>query len=164
MSANPRPEIIVDGVESKPISSARAFVLFAILTLNLGVALGRDDASKTYRCTAKDAVSLQNNGTVDRDSIAKTHRKNLDGIIINTLTGAITYASGSRDIWRVVQEGNSANDHVLIPRIFFQEANKAAATAATDFIRVRAWSSQPQATFMAFSLSILVTGTCEIVR
>jgi hypothetical protein len=146
------------------ISMIRAFVLFAMLTLNLGVAFGRNDASKTYRCTAKDAVSLQDNGTVDRDSIAKAYRKNLDGIIINTLTGALTYASGSQDIWRVVQEGNSANDHVLIPRIFFQEANKAAATAATDFIRVRAWSGQPHVTFMAFSLSVLVTGTCEIAR
>jgi ABC-type Na+ transport system ATPase subunit NatA len=29
MSANPRPEIIVDGVGSKPISIARAFVLLA---------------------------------------------------------------------------------------------------------------------------------------
>jgi hypothetical protein len=38
------------------------------------------------------------------------------------------------------------------------------ATAVTHFIRVRAGTNEPQVTFIAFSLSNLVTGTCEIVR
>ena len=50
---------------SQPISIMRAFVLFAMLTLNLEVAFGRDNTSKTYRCTAKDAVSVQDDGTLN---------------------------------------------------------------------------------------------------
>ena len=148
---------------SQHISVARALVLFATLTLNVTIALGQNDAGKTYRCTAKDAVSLQDNGTLGKAG-AETRRK-FDGIIIDTLTGAITYASGSREIWDVVQEGNSANDHVLIPRDFIRrDAKEVAAAAATDFIRVRAWTSEPQVKFMAFELSTLVAGTCEVVR
>jgi len=59
----------------------------------------------------------------------------------------------------------SANDHVLVMRdVVRLDADEVAARAATDFIRVRAWQSERQAKFLAFSLSTLVTGTCEIVR
>ena len=42
--------------------SVGALILLAMLTLNFRVAIGQNDA-KTYRCAAKDVVSLQDNGT-----------------------------------------------------------------------------------------------------
>ncbi len=50
--------------QSQPVSIARALVLLATLTLNLTAALGQNDAGKIYRCAAKDAVSLQDNGAL----------------------------------------------------------------------------------------------------
>jgi hypothetical protein len=146
----------------RPISFLCVFVL--ALTLNFRVAVGQNDA-KTYRCAAKDVVSLQDNGTLGKDAVTEAHRKRIDGILIDTLTGAITYPDGSREVWSVIRKGSDANDYVLMPRSFYQQdAKEAAVTAATDFIRVRAWSREPQVKFMVFALSILLTGTCEIVR
>ena len=146
---------------SQPISIMRVFVLFAILILNFGMAFGRDDSSKTYRCTAKDSVSVQNDGTLTK-GFGEIHRKYFEGIVIDILTGDITYPSTGIRENRVVQKtGTDANDFVLIPSSTFRR-KKTAANAVTDFIRLDA--SKPQATFMAFSLSDLVTGTCAIVR
>jgi hypothetical protein len=141
----------------------------AILTMSimgqsaghLAVAQGAD--AKIYRCNAKNAVSLQSNGTLNGD---EDLRKEYDGIIIDTLTGAITYPRyGMRVVWDVVQEGGNNNDHVLIPQSDYPRSVKGAAAAgATDFIRVRAWSREPQVRFMAFSLSRFITGTCVVVQ
>jgi hypothetical protein len=148
---------------SQLVSIMRAFVLLAVLTLNLGVAFGRDDTSKTYRCTAKDSVSVQDDGTLTK-GIGEIHRKYFDGIVIDLLTGDITYPSTGIRENRVVQKtGADANDYVLIPSSAVRR-KKTAANAATDFIRLNTRTDKPQATFMAFSLSDLVTGTCEIVR
>jgi len=130
-----------------------------------GSAQADKKAAKTYRCAANDAVDLLDNGRLGKDGVAEFKRKRLDGVIIDTLTGAITYASGSREIWDVVQEGSSINDHVLIPSSLFPtDIKETAARAATDLIRIREWDEKPQVTFMAFELSTLVTGTCDIVR
>ena len=139
-------------------------------------AFGATDAGKTYRCTAKDAVSLQDDGTLGKDMTTEESRKRLDGIIIDTLTGALTYPGGRREIWHVVQKGNVNKDYVLLPPYlpkaagyvllppFLFNPQEAAKTGATNFIRVRDWSSDPRVKFMVFELSILVTGTCEVVR
>ena len=138
-------------------------VLIAVLTLDLGVALGQNDASKAYRCTAK-AVTIRDDGTFEKDPIAEARRKYYDGIVINPLTGAVTHPNdGSRENWRAIREA-STDDYVLIPEKIPDvslRAQKDAATAATDFIRVHAGE---QVSFIAFSLSNLVTGTCELVR
>jgi hypothetical protein len=142
-------------------------VLSAVLTLDLGVAHGQNDASKTYQCTAKDAVTIRDDGTFDKDPIAEVRRKYYDRIVINPLTGTITHPSdGSRENWRAIREA-STDDYVLIPEKIPDvslRAQKAAATAVTDFIRVRAGTNEAKVTFIAFSLSNLVIGTCEIVR
>ena len=142
-------------------------VLSAVLTLDLGVAHGQSDASKTYQCTAKDAVTIRDDGTFDKDPIAEARRKYYDRIVINPLTGTITHPSdGSRENWRAIREA-STDDYVLIPEKISDvslRAQKDAATAVTDFIRVRAGTNEPKVTFIAFSLSNLVIGTCEIVR
>ena len=76
----------------------RTLVLFAVLALALGAALGQNDASKAYRCTAKDAVTIRDDGTFDKDPIAEARRKYYDGIVISPLTGTITHPSdGSRE-------------------------------------------------------------------
>lgn len=148
---------------SQSISIMCAFVLFAMLTLNLEVAFGRDDTSKTYRCTAKDAVSLQDDGTLNKE-IGEVRRKYFEGIVIDTLTGDITYPSSGLRENRVVQKtGADTNDYVLVPSSSLRR-KKTAANAATDFIRLDARTDKSQATFIAFSLSYLVTGKREIVR
>jgi hypothetical protein len=77
----------------------------------------------------------------------------------------IPYADGRREIWDIVQDGSNENDHVLVQRSDYpRNVKRMAADAATDFIRIRAWDRKPQSTFMAFSLSTLVTGTCDILR
>jgi hypothetical protein len=138
-----------------------------VLTLDLGVALGQNDDSTAYRCTAKDAVTIRDDGTFDKDPIAEARRKYYDKIVINPLTGAVTHPNdGNRENWRAIQEAGT-NDYVLIPEKIPDvslRAQKDAATAVTDFIRVRAGTNEPQVTFIAFSLSNLVIGTCEIVR
>ena len=57
------------------ISIVRMVVLFAILTS--AAAFGRDTAGKTYRCTARDAVSLEDNGAIDKNPIGDARRKYL---------------------------------------------------------------------------------------
>jgi hypothetical protein len=84
--------------------------------------------------------------------------------MIDTLTGAISYSVGTRLIWRIIQKGDDKNDHVLTPPSpVYGEPETILASAATDFIRVRDWASQSRVTFVAFSLSTFVTGTCEVV-
>lgn len=100
---------------SQLVSIMRAFVLLAMLMLNLGVAFGRDDTSKTYRCTAKDSVSAQDDGILTK-GIGEIHRKYFDGIVVDISTGDITYPSTGIRENRVVQKiGADANDYVLIP-------------------------------------------------
>ena len=65
------------------------FQVVAVLYMTLmTAAFGAPDAGKTYRCAAKDAVSLQDGGILGKDMNAEESRKRLDGIIIDTLTGA----------------------------------------------------------------------------
>jgi hypothetical protein len=152
---------------SSQFLSCACWFLLAVLTLDLGVALAENDNSTPYRCTAKDAVTIRDDGTFDKDPIAEARRKYYDKIVINPLTGAVTHPNdGSRENWRAIQEPGT-NDYVLIPEKIPDvslRAQRDAATAVTDFIRIRAGDNQPQVTFIAFSLSNLVTGTCEIVR
>ena len=149
------------------ISIVRMVVLFAILTS--GAAFGRDAAGKTYRCTAKDAVSLEDNGTIDKNPIGDARRKYFDGMVINVLNGEVAYPSGGQREKRAVQVADvlgeiDAQDYVLIPDAAFQR-KKAVAKASTDFIRLRVQTTrEPQVTFAAFSLSQLVTGTCDLAR
>ena len=152
----------MDKFPSPPISIACALVLFAMLTLNLGAAFGRE-ATKTYRCTAKDAVGVQPNGTLDKDDPgAKFSREHFDRMVIDVQSGNITYPSSGIRENRVVQRTSVADDYVLIPSLYFRR-NKGAANATTDFIFLRTATGKPQATFSAFQLSYLVTGTCDIV-
>ena len=152
-------------MEDRQQALVRMVVLFAILAS--GAAFGRD-ADKTYRCTAKDAVSLEDNGTLDKNPIGDVRRKYFDGMVVDVRNGEVTYPSGGQREKRAVQVADvvaeaDAKDYVLIPETALRR-KKAVAKASTDFIRLRVQTREPQVTFAAFSLSQLVTGTCELAR
>jgi len=149
--------------QTRPISIVCALMLPAMLILDLGNAFGRDDTSTTYRCTAKDAVSILQDGTLNRD-IAKAALEAFDKVVIDVSDGHVTYpSSGKREEWTVETTSVDDNDYVLFPSSSFR-LNKTVANAAIHFIRLRATPNEPQPRFMIFTLSYLVTGTCEIVR
>ena len=126
----------------------------------------------TYRCSVKDVVLLEDNGQLGK--AAGNFPKMMDGIIIDTLTGAVTFpfyegSGDSRQVWRIIQNGNAKNDYVLVRKTLNWERTVAnidniATDAATEFIRIRAWNELPQVTFISFDLSTLWSGTCEVVR
>lgn len=147
----------------RPISIMCAFVLFAILPLNLGAAFARDETSKTYRCITKDAVSILQDGTLSK-LIGEVALKRFDKIVIDVSNGHITYPSvGKREEWTVEKTSANEDDYVLFRNPSRRIDKKTVANAATNFIRLRAAAGEPPR-FMVFTLSYLVTGTCAIVR
>jgi hypothetical protein len=131
--------------------------------------------NKIYRCIAKEAVTGQDDGTLGgRDFSRRAHRDFFSAFMIDTLTGAVSYSIEGRDreIWNIVQKGTDENDHVLTFRFVNRNYDNAEkdgllthlADATMRFIRVRDWKEKPRVTFMAFDLSTLVSGTCEIVQ
>ncbi len=138
------------------------FVLLATLTLNLNEAFGRD-APTTYRCTAKDAVGIEPDGTLNKnDPGADIKRKEYWRIVVDVRSGDVSFPEAGKLEKKVVQKADASGDYVLFPDYAFRR-NKAAANATTDFIRLHVGDGQQQATFRAYSLTYLLTGTCEIV-
>jgi hypothetical protein len=124
--------------------------------------------SKTYRCSTKDAVAVQSNGSFGRDDDTELWRNHFDGLLVDTLTGAITYSTGLRHQWKVVGDGKNTagNDYVLVPQFVFSRTGKdMLAAAAGDFIRNRSWTDDRKVKFTAWVSGLtLVSGTCEIAR
>ena len=137
---------------------AIGFVLVAGSTF---AATNKEWVHPTYRCSAKDSAELQgSSGTLGK---AEHLRQGADGIIIDTLTGAISlpFFGGHREVWRVVQ-GDASNDYVLVLAYpSYLDKDAFAAGGASNFIRIRPHSKP--VTFMIFQLLTLVTGTCEVV-
>ena len=142
---------------------------------------------KTYRCNVADVADwvVEDGGHMRLNSRPRSGwaghlLQQFDGVIIDTLTGAMTHPDGNREVWSVVQRGDSGNDYVLtqptpldpleqiIPpeRRITPSEDKIKARAATDFIRIRTWSEKPMpmARLLAFGLSGLASGPCELVR
>ena len=119
---------------------------------------------KTYRCKVADVVKLDDDGRLRSDSNPKDIlRQRFDGVLVDTLTGAVTYGNGDREVWKVAQQGSSNNDYVLIrPTEPGLTSDKIADIAATDFIRIRAWSVKPTVRLLAFGLSDFASGPCEV--
>ena len=137
-----------------------ALVLFAILTLNLAVAFAQDKTSKEYRCTAKDAVSVLDDGTLSKEVGKAVALKVYDKMVINVSNGNITLPDLLKvREWIVEKTAVNENDYVLFPK----PTQKAiVANAVVHFIRLNAGVPQPR--FAAVALSYLVTGTCDILR
>jgi hypothetical protein len=141
-----------------------ALVLFAMLTLNFGAAFAQEKTSTTYRCTTKDAVSILQDGTLNK-LVGQAVLPVFDKIVIDVSNGHITFpSSGKREEWTVEQTGLNENDYVLFRSFSRRIDKKTVANAVTNFIRLRATTSDPQPRFVAFVLSYLVTGTCAIVK
>lgn len=64
----------------------------------------------------------------------------------------------------MVQKGSGVNDYVLTRNQSFSLPNESEAAAATDFIRVRAWSENPTVRILVFELSSVASGPCEALR
>ena len=127
-----------------------------LLTVAGNAAFAQD---RTYRCTVADVVRLDDNGRLHSDSNPKDIlRQRFDGVIIDTLTGAVTYPEGDREVWNVVQP--SGNDHVLTrPTAPGLSPDRIKAT-----IRIRAWREAPTVQLLAFDVTGVATGPCEVVR
>jgi len=138
-------------------------IAFSIFGASFGNAVAQNTATKTYKCTAKDAIAVQNDGTLNKTPGAEATRRGYDQMFITVPSGHVTYSTSLTTEVRTVQTEDFRNDIVLVPSFTFQ-FNKTAANAVTDFIRLHSESGQAQLTFTAFSLSYLVTGTCESVR
>ena len=116
---------------------------------------------RTYRCTVADVVRLDDNGRLHSDRNPKDIlRQRFDGVIIDTLTGAVTYPGGDREVWNAVQRSNSGNDHVLTRQTapgLFPDRIKAT-------IRIRARRQPPTVQLLAFDETGFASGPCEVVR
>ena len=146
------------------ISIRHMLVVFAILMLNLSVAFARDETSKTYRCITKDAVSILEDGTLNKE-VGKTALEHFDKIVIDVSSGHITYPSvGKREEWTVAKTSAYDNDYVLFHSLSRRIDKNTVANVVTHFIRLHAANGDPQPRFMVFTLSYIVTGTCAIVR
>ena len=116
---------------------------------------------KTYRCKVADVVRLDDNGRLHSDSNPKDIlRQRFDGVIIDTLTGAVTYPGGDREVWNAVQRGNSGNDHVLTR----QTAPGLSPDRIKATIRIRARRQPPTVQLLAFDETGFASGPCEVVR
>src|SRR5205809_900631 len=105
-------------------------------------------AAGLYRCHAKDAVSLEDDGTLGRDKATEFWRKMSENIIVDTATGAIRYGDNLQT-WNVVQKGGPASDFVAVPSLN-------PAQAATDFLRLRAWKEMKTVLFVRYGLSMMI--------
>jgi hypothetical protein len=120
-------------------------------------------ASSLYRCEAKDAVSLGSDGRIERGVATAYWQQQYANFIVDTATGAIRFGSAKPDQWLVVQQGGPANDFVAVPNV--AGGQRLVAAAATDFIRVRAWSEMKgKVLFIKYQLSQMITGTCDPIQ
>src|SRR5215203_4303072 len=93
---------------------------------------------KTYRCKVADVVAWEDDGRLRPDSNPSDLKRQLyDGVIIDTLTGAMTHPDGHRVTWSIIQRGDRANDYVLT------QPPTVTSLSSADFIRIiriRTWS------------------------
>jgi len=141
---------------------ARIFLICALTAASFDVAFARNDA-RTYRCTAKEGVSISQDGTFDK-MVGSIAQKHFDKVVIEVPSGHVAFPSeGTKAEWIVERTSAEENDFVLYPKVSRRLCHTVA-NAVTHFIRLRAVSNEKQPTFMAVMLSYLATGTCELVR
>lgn len=128
-------------------------IIAALVSL---VAIHQAAAADLLKCKALDSVSIDAGGMLSRDDgSSKFGMRQFASFIADLDTGRIRGAG--QENWIVVQEGDGANDTVLI-------GHNATQSAATGFIRFRQWTGQEVPTFIAYQLSTITTGTCEVMR
>ncbi len=139
-------------------------VLVALISLIfIQQAFAKDEVSTTYRCHAKDAVSVMPDGTLNKE-IGRSAMKEFDQIVIDVASGHITLPfKGHRQKWNVQKADVEDNDYVLYPSDARQRGHTIA-NVMTQYIRLRAAKSDPQPRYMVVTLSYLVTGICELLK
>ena len=115
-------------------------------------------ATELYRCHAKDAVSLKDDGTLGRDRVAEDMRKSYETIIVDTATGIIRLGNDTPQSWVILGKGDPDNEFVA-SAVPYRDPSQ----AASDIIRIRAWIGIGMKTvlFIWYGLSSVVSGTCE---
>ncbi len=129
----------------------------AMLALNLSAAF----AQETYRCRANDAVSIMKDGTLDKLT-GKAGLKMFDKVVFDIPNGNITFPGTLEHEKWAVEKTTLGNDYVLFPRTAFHLGHSVA-DGVTTFIRLQVVPNE-QPRFMAFVLSYLIAGTCELLK
>ena len=115
-------------------------------------------AAGLYRCDAKDAVSLQDDGTLGRDKVAESSRNKYEKIIVDTATGAMRVGDDTPQIWTILSKGGPDNDFVAAAMPYHDPSQ-----GVSESIRVRAWTGMETVLFVWHGLSV-VSGTCEPIH
>jgi hypothetical protein len=115
-------------------------------------------ATELYRCHAKDAVSLEDDGTLGRDKRWPSMHKRYETIIVDTATGTVRLGNDTPQTWTVLGNGGPDEDFVVAA------APHDPSQAASDIIRIRAWKDMKDVLFIWYGLSSVVTGTCEPIQ
>src|SRR5690349_9030473 len=97
-------------------AALQLLLISALVTANFDVAFARNDV-RTYRCTAKEGVSILEDGTLDK-MIGTIAQKHFDKVVIEIPTGHVTFPSeGTRAEWIVEQTSADKNDYILYPKV-----------------------------------------------
>lgn len=146
------------------ISTTHMLVALTCITVGQS-ALAKDESSTTYRCHTKDAVSILQDGTMNK-LVGEVAKKDFDKIVIDVASGHITFPySGRRKEWIVEQADQLADEreYVLYPPAA-RHSHHTTANAMTHFIRLRVSKLDRQPRYLVFTLSYIVTGTCELLK
>ncbi|MBQ0819482.1 hypothetical protein KBI52_04495 [Microvirga sp. HBU67558] len=134
----------------------RGTIIALAAVLLFGVEPTQAAEGELYRCSARDVVTMTDDGVVDR--FKNDFWKNWwTDILVDTATGMLRWKDGTAQQWVVLQQGSNADDFVMTPVKNFR-------SASTHVLRVRAWAEKSAVTFLIYDLSTLVTGRCESVR
>ena len=109
-------------------------LLLVITTPTLGAGL--------CRCQEKDAVSLKDDGTLGRDKRWPSMHKRYETIIVDTATGTVGLGNDTPQTWTIL--GNGGPDDDFVVAVPHHDPNQ----AASDIIRIRAWTGMETVLFM----------------
>jgi hypothetical protein len=138
-------------------------------------------AADLLRCRAKNVVSLQEDGSLQESrgemapppdflsGDAMLWWDKSETYIVDMAAGTVRMG-GHRPLQMIVaQEGNGANDTILVPlgdnpRDATNFTVEDLRNAATDFIRIRQWKNGDAILFVRYGLDTMVSGTCEPIQ
>lgn len=130
--------------------------VFACVTALLLAASTVRAENALYRCSAKTVLDTKDDGTL------APYGNNFwtdywTDVLIDTATAVVRRGKAQPERWVVVQKGSATNDFVAV-------IEPTLVSATNDVLRVRAWAEKQQVTFLYYSFSHVVSGTCTVVR
>lgn len=133
-----------------------SIILPAVLLVVL--CTSRADAQALYRCSAKQVMNFEDDGTLGQPK--KDFFLNWwTNVLIDTASGVVRRPNSPQPLerWTVLQRGNDEYDFVATDQPQRDQA-------PNDLLRVRNWRTSPQPMFIMMGLSFVVTGTCAAVK